>query len=351
MSFSVGIVGLPNVGKSTLFKALTKQKVKIAPHPFTTIEPNIGKVWVPDERLKAISKITNPEKVTPTTIEFVDIAGLVKGAWEGEGLGNQFLAQIRNCNAIVQVIRVFKDEKVQHVEKEINPKRDLEIIELELIMKDLETTERALTKLKESKKLEDKEKIKRLILLEKIKKALSQGKKISTLFFTEKENLLIKEFNFLTQKPIIYLFNISAKESFKIDEELKSKIGNSYIIIDLKLEEEISELSLKEREELKIESLLDQFILACYNALDLITFFTILGKETKAWTIKRGTKALQGAGKVHSDFEKNFIKAEVINWEKLVKAGSWKKAKQSGLIEIVGKDYVIKDGDVIEFKI
>jgi len=351
MSFSVGIVGLPNVGKSTLFKALTNQAVKIAPHPFTTIEPNIGKVLVPDERLTAISKITQPEKLTPTTIEFVDIAGLVKGAHKGEGLGNQFLAQIRNCDAIVQIIRVFKDEKIQHIEKEVNPKRDLEIIELELIMKDLETVEKAKSKLEENKKLNDKEKRKKAVLLNKIKEELSQGKKISDLVFPEEESSLIKEFQFLTQKPVVYLFNIDQPEKFEINPDLKSKIKNHYLILNLKLEKEISELTPEERKELKVKPSLDQLILACYNVLDLITFFTVLGKETRAWTVKKGTKAPQAGGKVHTDFEQKFIKAEVIDWQKLVRVSSWKKAKELGLVNIVGKDYIIKDGDVIEFKI
>lgn len=351
MSFSVGIVGLPNVGKSTLFKALTKKNVEIASFPFTTINPNIGKVFVPDERLTELAKVIKPEKITPTIIEFVDIAGLVKGAHKGEGLGNQFLAQIRNCDAIVEVIRVFENERVEHLEKGINPKRDLEIIEIELLMKDLETVEKVLIKLEKERKLRDKEKIKKLNLLKKIKENLTMGKGIFNLSLSEIEDLLIKEFQFLSQKPIIYLFNINKPEKLEIDEELKSKIGSQNLLLNLKLEEEISELSVKEIKELNLKSSLDQLILACYNILDLITFFTIIGKETRAWTIKRGAESPEAGGKVHSDFEKKFIRAEVINWQELIEASSWKKAKELGLVKTVGREYLVQNGDVIEFKI
>jgi hypothetical protein len=352
MSFSIGIVGLPNVGKSTLFKALTKQKVDIAPYPFTTINPNIGKVFVPDERLEKIVKITNPEKITPTTIEFVDIAGLVKGAYRGAGLGNQFLAQIRNCDAIAEVIRAFEDSRIEHVEKEVNPKRDLEIVEVELLMKDLETIDKILIKLEKEVKSGDKEKIKKFDLLKKIKENLAQGKKISDIPFSEEENRLIEEFQFLTQKSIVYLFNIGKSNGFNIDESLKLKIGSQFLTANLKLEEEVSELSEKEIEELNIKPFLDQLILTCYNVLNLITFFTIAGgKEVRAWTIKKGALAPEAGGKVHSDFEEKFIRAEVIHWQKLVELNSWKKARELGLIKTVGRDYVVQDGDIIEFKI
>jgi hypothetical protein len=352
MSFSVGIVGLPNVGKSTLFKALTRQRVDIAPYPFTTINPNIGKVFVPDERLEKIAQIIKPEKITPTTIEFIDIAGLVKGAHKGEGLGNQFLAQIRNCDAIVEVVRSFKDENVQHVEKEVNPERDLEIVEIELLMKDLETIDKILAKLEKEAKTGDKEKIKKFDLLKKIKENLVKGKKVSDISFSEEENSLIKEFQFLTKKPIIYLFNTDQSNEFKIDEKLKSKVDSQYLISNLKFEEEVSELSEREIEELKIKPFLDQLILKCYNTLSLITFFTIAGgKETRAWTIKKGVLAPEAGGKVHSDFEKKFIRAEVIPWQKLIELGSWKKARELGQIKTVGRDYLVQDGDIIEFKI
>ncbi len=285
MSFSVGIVGLPNVGKSTLFKALTKKQVDIADYPFTTINPNVGVVAVPDERLKKIAGIIKPEKVTPTIIEFVDIAGLVKGAHQGEGLGNQFLAQIRNCDAIVEVVKGFGNN--------LNPADDIETIKTELELKDLE------------------------------------GK--------EKENLLSK-------KPIIYLINANNKTEF-------SPPPVEHLVINLKDEVEISELSDQETKELGMKSQLDQLILNCYNILSLITFYTITGgKETRAWTLTKGVKAPAAGNRVHSDFTE-FIKAEVIPWQKLIEAGSWVKAREKGWLQTVGKDYVVLDGDVIEFKI
>lgn len=288
MSFSVGIIGLPNTGKSTLFKALTKKKVDIAAYPFTTIDPNVGVVAVPDERLKKIAQIIKPEKTIETVIEFVDIAGLVEGAHKGEGMGNQFLSYIRPCDAVVEVIRGFKTSDIT---EEISPKRDIEIIENELLMKDQETDD-----------------------------------------------------NVLASKPKVYVFNI--QEGAGVPE-----IPNS-LTIDLKLEEEASELSESEAEELKIKSKLDQLILACYNILDLITFFTITGgKETRAWTLKKGCNAFEAADKVHSDFKERFIRAEIIPWQKLVETGSWTKAKELGQIKTVGKEYIVQNGDIIEFKI
>ena len=285
MSFSMGIVGLPNVGKSTLFKALTKKQVDIADYPFTTIDPNVGVVAVPDTHLQAIAKVSKPEKITPTVIEFVDIAGLVKNAHKGEGLGNQFLAQIRNCDAIVQVVKAFGDN--------INPKEDIETIKIELEMKDLESK--------------------------------------------EKENLLSK-------KPVIYVFNVS--NGYETGSDPVS------LNINLKLEVEISELSEEEKKELGFESQLDQLILSCYNILNLITFYTVAGgKEVRAWTIPKGSRAPKAGRIVHSDFGEEFIRAEVINWEKLVEAGSWSGAREKGWIQTVGKDYLVEDGDVIEFKI
>ena len=346
MSFSVGIVGLPNVGKSTLFKALTKKKVDIAAYPFTTIHPNYGTVSVPDERLEKIAQIIKPEKVTPTIIEFVDIAGLVKGAHKGEGLGNQFLAHIRNCDAILEVIRVFENPTVENVLGEINPEKEIEIVKVELLMNDLETLENLISKVQKDTK-RDKKVFKKLEFLEKIKEAVSQGKLISEIDLIEEEKLEIKEYQFLTQKPIFYVLNINNVTRLNL-VTLKAK----FLSMNLKEEEEISELSESEMEELKLKSQLDQLILGCYNVLSLITFFTIAGgKETRAWTIKRQTSTPQAGAKVHSDFEKKFIRAEVIPWQKLVEAKSWVKARELGWLRTVGKDYLVEDGDIIEFKI
>lgn len=348
MSFSVGIVGLPNVGKSTLFKALTKKKVNIGNYPFTTIHPNIGVVPVPDQRLEKIAKIIKPEKVTPTIIEFVDLAGLVKGAHKGEGLGNQFLAQIRNCDAILLVVRAFRDLKVENVLGEVNPKKEIEIIKTELLMKDLETLENLMKKLERDSKSKNKIAFKKFSLLEKIKNFVSQGKLISEVNLTEEEKSEIKEFQFLTQKPILYVFNTNEKSpSLNL-----VRCHLTGLEMNLKDEEEISELSESEVKELGIKSKLEKLIIACYNILDLITFYTVAGgKETRAWTLKRGLRAAQAGGVIHSDFEEKFIRAEVISWQKLIEAEGWLKARELGWIKTVGRDYFVQDGDVIEFKI
>ena len=344
MSFSVGIVGLPNVGKSTLFKALTKNKVDIAPYPFTTIHPNVGVVHVPDERLEKIAGVIKPEKITPTIIEFVDIAGLVKGAHKGEGLGNQFLAQIRNCDAVAEVIRGFENQKAENVLGEINPEKEMEIIKTELLMKDLETLEGLIQKT-ESDSKKDKKFLKKLELFKKIKEGVSQGKSVSEINLTDEEKAEIKEYQFLTQKPILYILN-NDNETRCLNFKFK------HLALNLKDEEEISELSEKDAKELNLKPRLDQLIADCYNILDLITFFTVAGmKETKAWTIKRGGTAPEAGGVVHTDFKEKFIRAEVIPWNKLVEANGWKTAKELGWLKIHGKDYIVQDGDVIEFKI
>jgi len=342
MGFSIGIVGLPNVGKSTLFKTLTKKSVEIAAYPFTTIRPNVGIVQVPDERLNKIAEVIKPEKVTPTIIEFVDIAGLVKGAHKGEGLGNQFLAQIKDCYAILEVVRAFENPE----KEEINPEKEIEIVKTELLMKDLETLENAIKKIEKEVKSKDKTALKKFSLLQKIKESVSCGNLTLAIGLSEEEKLEIKEYQFLTQKPIFHILNTNSKFVRRDLTGLKS------LAINLKEEEEISELSESEAKELGFQSKLDRLILACYNILDLITFYTIVGeKEARAWTIKRNSKIIEAAGKVHSDFEERFIRAEIIPWQKLVGAGSWPKARESGGLKTVGRDYVVQDGDVIEFKI
>jgi len=344
MSLSIGIIGLPNVGKSTLFKALTKKQVAIASFPFTTIEPNIAPVPVPDERLEKISKVIKPEKTTPTFIEFVDIAGLVKGAHKGEGLGNQFLAHIQGCQALLEVVRGFKKEEITHIEKTINPKRDIEIVREELLRKDQKIIETALNHCQKEIKAGNKKAEKLLSLLEKIAKALSERKMIRELSLSSEELSQIRQYQFLTAKPILFLLNINS-QSFKV-----SNFEGE--IIDLKWEQELSELSEQELKEIRAQSLLDRIIIKCYNLLDLITFYTIVGlKEVRAWAVKRGTKPPQAGRKVHSDFEEKFIKAEVLPWQELIKTGSWQKAKEKGLVKTVGREYIIQDGDIIEFKI
>ncbi len=341
MSFSVGIVGLPNVGKSTLFKALTKKEVDISPRPFTTINPNIGMVRVPDQRLDAIAEVIKPQKITPTTIEFVDIAGLIKGAHKGEGLGNQFLSHIRNCDAILEVVRIFDNPKVENVLGEINPEKEIEVIKLELLMKDLETLNNLIPKLE---KKGEKKDLKRTEVLKKIKNSISEGRSISELELNDKEKKEIKDYQFLTTKPIIYLFNTNYKVS------LNSQI--LHLELNLKDEQEITELSEHEKQELEMKSHLDQIITSCYNTLDLITFFTIKGgEETRAWTVKQNSNIKTAGGVVHSDFEEKFIRAEIIPWQKLVDANSWTQARSKGWIQTAGKDYIVQDGDVIEFKI
>ena len=345
--FSVGIIGLPNVGKSTLFKALTKKQVDISNYPFTTIEPNVGVVAVPDERLDKLAQVFSPPKVTPTVIEFVDVAGLVRGAHKGEGLGNQFLSHIREVDVICQVVRSFQSEKVSHIEGSVSPKRDIETINLEMIAKDLETVERKLEKTGDEAKSGDKKAVEELEQLEKMKKWLNDENLIRDILnFKDFEPLASKELSLLTAKPIIYLYNVA-------DEDLQSEpsLGN-LLELDLRLEAEISELSETEIKELGIlPSRLDRLIKICYDVLNLITFYTIVGQqELRAWTLKTGGSAFEAAGLIHSDFQQKFIKAEVIEWQELIKAGSWHQAREKGWVGTEGRDYLVKDGDVIEIK-
>lgn len=352
MSLSIGIVGLPNVGKSTLFNLLTKKGVEAANYPFCTIDPNVGVVKVPDFRLDKLAAVSKPLKVIPTTIEFVDIAGLVAGASKGEGLGNKFLAHIRECDAICEVIRDFKDKNIIHVNGEINPSSDKETINTELILADLSTIEKRLEKVKREAKSGDKELINSARILEIIFNHLAAGRAARDLEFSEEDAIFVKTLNLLTIKPILYLLNIDENHFGDVLPETKDLI----IKINVKLEEEIVNLPEEEQaeyiKELGLEqSGLDKLIQNSYKLLGLDTFFTTGPDESRAWTIKKGTKAPQAAGEIHTDFIKGFVRAEVINWEKFVDCGSDAKAKELGLVRTEGKDYIVQDGDVCNFLI
>jgi len=348
MPLSIGIVGLPNVGKSTLFNALTNKQAEASNYPFCTIEPNVGMVKVPDERLEKIAVISKPVKIIPTIIEFVDIAGLVKGAHKGEGLGNQFLSRIRECDAICEVVRNFEDKNIIHVDGRINPDEDKETINLELIFADLQSASKQLEKIIKEAKSGDKDKIKKKEFLEKIKTSLDAGVAVRDIGFNSEKREEIKSFNFLSDKPIIYVVNSDKKD------DIGGNWGGERIILNIKAEEEISRLSLEEQiefvRELGLEeSGLDKLIKVSYKLLGLITFFTTGADETRAWTVEKGSLAPQAAGVIHTDFLKGFIRAEVINWEKFVEAGGEQKAREKGFIRTEGKDYIMQDGDICNF--
>lgn len=362
MKLSIGIVGLPNVGKSTLFNALLKKQVAdVANYPFCTIEPNIGVVSVPDERLPILAKIVKTEKIVPAVVEFYDIAGLVKGASTGEGLGNKFLAHIREVAVITHVVRLFQDKNVAHVSPISNPLDDIKTIETELILADLQTLE----KQKQPKMNASKEEVFTFQTIEKVKKILNQGTVLRKASLSQKEKTSISHLNLLTIKPVIYVFNVSEKQLMD-QKALKNKINDllikiddqstSWLYLSAKLESEIVIFSDKEQKEyLKQyqleESGLNRLIKLAYQNLGLISFLTAGQKEVRAWTIKKGTLAQQAAGVIHSDFEKHFIKADVIDYEKFVKVGGWQEAREKGLVQTVSKDYPLEDGQIVEFKV
>ncbi len=352
MKLSIGIVGLPNVGKSTLFKILTKQEINIANYPFATIDPNVGVVAVPDERLQKLAEMSKSKKIVPAVVEFYDIAGLVKGANRGEGLGNQFLSHIRDVDAIVEVIRVFENSEIIHVEEKVNPLRDLEIINTELILKDLETIEKRLLKVESEAKSGNKESIRLVGELNQIKQWFESGNILNSsesIMSLIRANSRISELNLLTAKKQIYLLNGNESDmSEELIRQLADKIkelGADYLIMDL-----ATENNAKPRSDLPLgESTteVNELIKKAYDILGLMSFFTTGEDETRAWTIKKGSKALQAAGEIHSDFEKKFIRAEVINCDKLLESGGWNQAKQKGWMRLEGKDYIVQEGDVM----
>jgi len=363
MSLTAGIVGLPNVGKSTLFNAITNQKILAENYPFATIEPNVGVVTVPDKRMDKLKEMYEPNRFIPTAYEFTDIAGLVKGASQGEGLGNKFLSHIRETDAIVEVVRCFDDGKIIHVEGNIDPIRDIETINLELSIADLDVIQNRLEKVsKKARTTKDKNDLLEVETLEKCKEALESNKPIRQLELTEDEQKVIKNYSFLTAKPIIYLANIKESELgnpdneyVKIVKEYASKENAKVVSLCAKVEEDLSELTEDEKKEMLEalgveESGLNKLITATYDILGLATYFTVGKDEVRAWTFKKGMNAKECAGIIHTDFEKGFIRAEVMSYDDLIECGSELKVKEAGKARLEGKDYLMQDGDICHFR-
>ena len=365
MSLSVGIVGLPNVGKSTLFTALTKNEVLIANYPFATIDPSVGVVAVPDSRLATLSAISGSSEIIPAIVEFVDIAGLVAGASSGEGLGNKFLANIRETDMIAEVVRIFEDGDIHHVSGGVDPLSDIEVINLELILADAETVSKRLGNVERDAKRGDKDAVVEKDLLTRLLPHLEAGQLANKLEMTDEEKKIVKGLHLLTMKPFLYICN-KKTDAFNLDEQNDERwqellhffetTGSEYVVVDAGMEHELKDLSDEEKNEFRREygaqgSGVESLIRACYNRLGLMSYFTTGEKETRAWTVPVGSTGPKAAAAIHSDFEKKYIRAQVVTFEDLVQAGSLAKARELGKLRTEGKDYIVKDGDVIEFMI